>query len=103
VLHTWAKAGGKQKIENTGALTIERMRTVDEEFLDASLKFIDKAVEDDKPFFVCWNSTRMHTFTDLKEESQGKTGLGTSPTAWSSMTAMSGSCSISSASPPTPS
>jgi len=52
---------------------------VDEEFLDASLKFIDKAVKDDKPFFVWWNSTRMHVFTHLKKESEGKTGLGTYP------------------------
>jgi len=55
------------------------METVDEEFLDASLKFIDKAVKDEKPFFVWWNSTRMHVFTHLKKESQGKTGLGTYP------------------------
>ena len=55
------------------------METVDEEFLDASLKFIDKAVKDDKPFFVWWNSTRMHIFTHLKKESEGKTGLGVYP------------------------
>ena len=30
----------------------------------------------DKPFFVWWNSTRMHIFTHLKPESDGKTGLG---------------------------
>jgi len=29
-----------------------------------------------KPFFVWWNSTRMHVFTHLKKESVGKTGLG---------------------------
>ena len=29
-----------------------------------------------KPFFVWWNSTRMHIWTHLKEESEGKTGLG---------------------------
>ena len=34
---------GTQKIENTGPLTIKRMETVDEEFLDASLNFIEKA------------------------------------------------------------
>ena len=55
------------------------METVDEEFLDASLKFIEKAVEDDKSFFVWWNSTRMHVFTHLKKESDGKTGLGLYP------------------------
>jgi arylsulfatase A-like enzyme len=79
VLHTWANADGTQKIENTGPLDTKRMETVDEEFLDASLKFIDKAVADDKPFFVWWNSTRMHIFTHLKKESQGKTGLGLYP------------------------
>jgi len=91
VLHTWATEQadvtedpqygrvGKQKIENTGPLTIKRMETVDEEFLDASLKFIDKAVADDKPFFVWWNSTRMHIFTHLKKESEGVTGLGIYP------------------------
>jgi arylsulfatase len=79
VLHSFANPDGTQKIENTGPLTIKRMETVDEEFLDASLKFIDKAVEDDKPFFVWWNSTRMHIFTHLKKESQGVTGLGIYP------------------------
>jgi arylsulfatase A-like enzyme len=79
VLHCWANPDGTQKIENTGALTMKRMETVDEEFLDASLKFIETAVKDDKPFFVWWNSTRMHIFTHLKKESEGKTGLGIYP------------------------
>src|SRR5579862_6523420 len=73
VLHCWANPDGTQKIEDTGPLTTKRMETVDEEFLDASLKFIDKAVKDDKPFFVWWNSTRMHIFTHLKKESDGET------------------------------
>jgi arylsulfatase A-like enzyme len=79
VLHSWANADGTQKIEDTGPLNIERMKTVDEEFLAASLKFIDKAVADDKPFFVWWNSTRMHIWTHLKKESEGVTGLGVYP------------------------
>ena len=79
VLHSWANADGTQKIENTGPLTSKRMETVDEEFLDASLKFIEKADKDDKPFFCWWNSTRMHIFTHLKKESEGKTGLGVYP------------------------
>ena len=49
---------------------------MDEEFLDATLKFIDRAHQADKPFFVWFNTTRMHVFTHLKPESQGKTGLG---------------------------
>jgi len=79
VLHSWAKPDGTQKIEDTGPLTRKRMETVDEEFLDASLKFIEKANTDGKPFFVWWNSTRMHIFTHLKKESEGKTGLGIYP------------------------
>jgi arylsulfatase len=79
VLHSWANPDGTQKIENTGPLDTTRMQTIDEEFLDASLKFIDKAVTEEKPFFVWWNSTRMHVFTHLKKESDGKTGLGVYP------------------------
>jgi arylsulfatase len=79
VLHSYANADGTQKIEDTGPLTKKRMETVDEEFLDASLKFIEKAVTDDKPFFVWFNSTRMHIWTHLKKESQGVTGLGVYP------------------------
>jgi arylsulfatase len=70
---------GKQKIENTGPLNTQRMETVDEEFLDGALKFMEKAKSDNKPFFCWFNSTRMHVFTHLKKESQGKTGLGIYP------------------------
>ncbi len=79
VLHSWANPDGTQKIENTGPLTVGRMQTVDEELLDASLKFMEKATRDGKPFFCWWNSTRMHVFTHLKPESEGKTGLGVYP------------------------
>ena len=79
VLHSFANEDGTQKIEDTGPLNTERMKTVDEEFLAASVKFIEKAVADDKPFFVWWNSTRMHIWTHLKKESEGVTGLGVYP------------------------
>src|SRR5215510_7915425 len=76
VLHSWANGKGGQKVEDTGPLNIARMPTVDQEFLDAAQKFIEKAVEDEKPFFVWFNTTRMHVFTHLKKESVGKTGKG---------------------------
>ena len=72
VIHSWANG----KIEDTGPLTKKRMETIDEEVTTAALGFMDKAVKDGKPFFVWWNSTRMHIFTHLKPESDGKTGLG---------------------------
>jgi arylsulfatase A-like enzyme len=72
-------AWGKQKCEDTGPLTKKRMETIDEEFLNASTDFIDRANRDKKPFFVWFNPTRMHIWTRLKPESQGKTGLGIYP------------------------
>jgi arylsulfatase A-like enzyme len=67
---------GKQKIENTGPLSTKRMETIDEEFLAAAKDFIRRQQKAGKPWFCYFNSTRMHIFTHLKKESQGKTGLG---------------------------
>ena len=67
---------GRQKCEDTGPLTKKRMETVDEEVTSAALDFMDRARKADKPFFVWWNSSRMHVFTHLKPASTGKTGLG---------------------------
>ena len=70
---------GKQNCEDTGALDKKRMETVDQEFLDATLNFIDRANRDKKPFLAWFNPTRMHIWTRLKPEAQGKTGLGLYP------------------------
>jgi arylsulfatase len=70
---------GKQKIENTGALNTKRMETIDEEFLAAAKDFIQRQHKAGKPWFCYFNTTRMHIFTHLKKESQGKTGLGVYP------------------------
>jgi arylsulfatase len=79
VIHSWANADGTQKIEDTGPLTTERMPTVDQEIYDAAMKFVDGAVEKKKPFFLWFNTTRMHVWTRLKKESEGKTGIGLYP------------------------
>ncbi len=79
VLHTWANPDGTQKIESTGPLTIERMKTIDDEITAASLDYLEKRKADGQPFFMWWNSTRMHIFTHLKDESKGVTGLGVYP------------------------
>ncbi len=70
------KSSADGKIEDTGPLTKKRMETVDEEVTTAALDFMDRAHAADKPFFLWWNSTRMHIFTHLKEKSKGKTGHG---------------------------
>ncbi len=73
------KSTADGKVENTGPLTMKRMETIDEEFLKATLDFIDRAHKTNKPFFVWFNTTRMHVWTHLKPASQGKTGLGIYP------------------------
>ena len=72
-----AQAGGE--IVDTGPLTKERMETIDVEVTDGALDFIDRAHDSGEPFFLWWNSTRMHVWTHLKAESEGKTGLGIYP------------------------
>ncbi len=72
------KSFANGKITDTGPLTIERMKTVDDEVTKGAIDFMDRAVKADKPFFLWWNSTRMHIWTHLKKESDGKTGLGIS-------------------------
>jgi arylsulfatase A-like enzyme len=79
VIHTWAMPDGTQKIESTGPLGKKRMETIDDEITKASLDYLDRAKKANKPFFLWWNSTRMHIWTHLKKESQGKTGLGVYP------------------------
>jgi arylsulfatase len=61
---------GKQKIVDDGPLTKKRMETYDDETLERSLKFIDKAHKDGEPFFVWHNTTRMHVFTHLSPKYQ---------------------------------
>ena len=84
VLHTWAtdtvdetvdpRFGqvGKQRIEDTGPLTRKRMETVDQQFIQAGIKFMDKARAADKPFFVWFATSRMHVFTRVPERYRQK-------------------------------
>jgi len=69
-------AWGKQKCEDTGPLTRERMETIEEDLLQSSLDFIDKSVKSGKPFFLWHNSTRMHVWTRLSPRWQDKSGYG---------------------------
>jgi arylsulfatase len=75
VIHSFADG----RITDTGPLTRKRMETIDEEVTAKALDFMQRAKAADKPFFIWWNSTRMHIWTHLKAESQGKTGLGVYP------------------------
>ena len=72
VIHSYADG----RIEDTGPLTKKRMETVDTEFLAAGLDFMDRAHQENKPFFLWFNSTRMHIWTHLTDEAEGVTGQG---------------------------
>jgi len=70
----WGKIG-KQKFKDTGKLDIERIKSFDDECLDASIDFMERQVKEDKPFFVWHNTTRMHAYTQIKDEIRGQAGL----------------------------
>jgi arylsulfatase len=75
VIHSFSDG----RITDTGPLTRKRMETIDAEVTERTLDFMERAKKADKPFFIWWNSTRMHIWTHLKAESVGKTGLGVYP------------------------
>jgi arylsulfatase A-like enzyme len=74
----WGKIG-KQKIIDEGPLSPNpmpgikhNMETIDEEILDYSTKFIDKAEKDNKPFFLWMNPTRAHIISHLSSKYANK-------------------------------
>jgi arylsulfatase len=74
----WGKIG-KQRIDDEGPLPPHptpgikhNMETVDEDILDYSLKFMDKAEKDHKPFFMWVNPTRAHVISHLSPKYQEK-------------------------------
>ena len=66
------------------------METVDEEVLNASLDFMDRQVKAGKPFLTWFNSTRMHIYTRLRPESDGKTGYGLAADGMTELDGMTG-------------
>ncbi|GAA4706747.1 arylsulfatase [Nocardioides conyzicola] len=74
VIHSWANGDGTQRIEDTGPLTKERMKTIDDEVVPEALRFMSDAQESDTPFFVWLNTTHMHFRTHIKDGSRGKAG-----------------------------
>jgi arylsulfatase A-like enzyme len=90
VLHCWAtdeddptvdeRYGrvGKQKIEDTGPLTIKRMQTIDDEILEHAQDWITRQTTAGGPWFMWFNTTHMHLRTHPKPESVGQAGPGQS-------------------------
>lgn len=69
----WGRVG-KQTITDEGPLTIERMKSVDDQFTDLSIDWIKKQKAADKPFFLWYNPSRMHQKIHVSDEWLGKSG-----------------------------
>jgi arylsulfatase A-like enzyme len=63
---------GKQTIEDSGPLTKKRMETIDDETSSAAIDYMRRQVQANKPFFVWFNSTRMHLRTHVRPEHRGR-------------------------------
>lgn len=72
VIHSHADG----RIEDSGPLTRKRMETVDEEFLATATDFIGRSTRQEKPFFVWFNTTRMHFYTHITDAERGLSGQG---------------------------
>ncbi|MBJ43809.1 MAG: arylsulfatase, partial [Planctomycetaceae bacterium] len=81
IIHSWATDDydksvpdarfgpiGKPKIVDTGLPDAKRFETLDTEFNEMAFKFMEKAIDADKPFFVWLNPSRMHVFTITPDE-----------------------------------
>lgn len=72
IIHSFA--GGK--IEDLGPLTKKHMETFDNELAERAISYLDNAKKDGAPFFMYYNTTRMHLHTHLSAAAENKTGLG---------------------------
>jgi arylsulfatase A-like enzyme len=91
VIHSWATdvddpteeprwgRVGKQKIEDTGPLTMKRMETIDDDFTNSAGDWIRKQHDAGQPWFCWMNTTHMHWETHTKAESIGQAGPDQSP------------------------
>ena len=63
---TQPTGGSANSHRKYGSADTKRMETVDEEFLNAALDFIDRKHKANTPWFCYFNPTRMHVWTHLK-------------------------------------
>ncbi|PKG58863.1 sulfatase [Shewanella sp. GutDb-MelDb] len=79
VIHAKSDGKGGQSIKDDGPLSIERMRTLDDEVNKHTINFIEKAVKANKPFFTWYCPSRGHVWTHLSpkyEKMLGTNGWG---------------------------
>src|SRR3546814_805370 len=69
------KSSADGEIEDTGPLSRKRMETIDDETAAATIDFMRRQVDQDTPFFVWFNTTRMHLYTHVRDEHRSEPGL----------------------------
>ena len=69
----WGRVG-KQTIEDRGALGVERQKTFDDDVLDQSIKWLDRARAGGKPFFLWFCPSRMHQEIHVSDAWRGRSG-----------------------------
>ncbi len=74
VIYARSDDKGGQTIEDDGVLTIDRMRTLDDEVNKHTINFIERAVEANKPFFTWYCPSRGHVWTHLSPKYEAMLG-----------------------------
>jgi len=74
IVHSWSTGEGTQKIKDDGTCFPKRMETLDDEVNKHTLKFIEDAVKDDKPFFTWYNPSGAHVWTHLSPKYEAMLG-----------------------------
>lgn len=67
---------GEPDVTEREQLTLDVRRDCDTEYLRRATAFVRAAVDDDPPFFVYFNHSRMHMPVIRRDECKGKTGRG---------------------------
>ena len=99
VIHSWANGDGTQRIEDTGPLTKERMKTIDDEVVPEALRFMTDAKDERHPVL----RLAQHHAHALPHPCQGRqpgqgraAGSRSTTTRWSTTTSWSARCSTTS-------
>lgn len=67
-------AVGAQSIKDMGPLTAKKMETIDEDFMQHSIEWLDESGKSKEPFFLWFNPTRMHQMTHVSSKWRGVSG-----------------------------
>ncbi len=76
IIRSKALPDGGQEIEDLGDFGAEVQKNLDQVVLEESVRFIKESVDEEKPFFIWHNTTRMHYKTNLNDNYKGKSGTG---------------------------